>query len=104
MTTRRWRVVLSVGLAVAFLPALGLLGQQLPNQDAVRITQQDFKKLVASKNVVVVDTRGADQFRVGHIPGALLLPLEGLASWPPEYEKVVDGLKKATHPIVTYCA
>jgi predicted sulfurtransferase len=104
MMERRWRLVLSVSLAVAILPAWPLLGQQRSNEDAVRMTQQDFKKLFASKNVVIVDTRRADEFRVGHIPGAILLPLEGLASWPPEYEKVVDSLKKATHPIVTYCA
>jgi rhodanese-related sulfurtransferase len=104
MMKRRWRLALSVGLAVAILPALPLLGQPLSNEDAVRITLRDFKKLVASKSVVIVDTRGADEFRAGHIPGAILLPLEGLASWPPEYAKVVDSLKKATHPIVTYCA
>jgi rhodanese-related sulfurtransferase len=104
MTTRRWRVALSAGFAIAFLPTLVLLGQQLPNEGAVRITQQDFKTLVTAKNVVIVDTRRADEFRAGHIPGAVLLPLEGLASCPPEYEKVVASLKKATHPIVTYCA
>jgi rhodanese-related sulfurtransferase len=73
--------------------------------DAPRITQQDFKKLVAAKNVVIVDTRVADVFEDGHIPGALQLPLEGRLTWPDEYEKtVVPLLLKTRKPVVVYCA
>ena len=73
--------------------------------DAPRITQQDFKKLVAARNVVVVDTRVADVFEAGHIPGALQLPLEGRMTWPDESEKtVVPMLLKAKKPVVVYCA
>jgi rhodanese-related sulfurtransferase len=73
-------------------------------EDAPRIAQQDFKKLFAARNVVVVDTRNADAYDAGHIPGALLLPLEGLPSWPAGYEKTVAELKATKKPIVTYCA
>ena len=64
------------------LPPAGVAGDvarraQGQGIDAPRITQADFKKLIAAKNVVVVDTRVADAFALGHIPGALLLPLEG---------------------------
>jgi predicted sulfurtransferase len=72
--------------------------------DAPRITQSDFKKLIAAKNVVVVDTRVADVFALGHIPGALLLPLEGAMTWPAEYEKTVATLVASKKPVVTYCA
>ena len=73
--------------------------------DAPRITQQEFKKLVAARNVVVVDTRVADVFELGHIPGALLLPLEGRMTWPDEYEKtVLPLLLKTKKPVVVYCA
>jgi rhodanese-related sulfurtransferase len=72
--------------------------------DAPRITQQDFKKLIAAKTVVIVDTRVADVFELGHIPGALLLPLEGRLTWPDEYEKTVQILLKTKKPVVTYCA
>jgi rhodanese-related sulfurtransferase len=72
--------------------------------DAPRISQADFKKLVAAKNVVVVDTRVADVFAAGHIPGALLLPLEGAMTWPEEYEKTVAALIASKKPVVTYCA
>jgi predicted sulfurtransferase len=72
--------------------------------DAPRITQAEFKKLLAAKNVVVVDTRHADVFELGHIPGALLLPLEGAMTWPEEYEKTVAKLIATRKPVVTYCA
>ena len=72
--------------------------------DAPRITQAEFKKLLAAKNVVVVDTRHADLFELGHIPGAWLLPLEGAMSWPEEYEKTVAKLIATRKPVVTYCA
>ena len=73
--------------------------------DAPRITQQDFKKLVAARNVVIVDTRVADVFEAGHIPGALQLPLEGRMTWPDESEKtVVPLLLKTRKPVVVYCA
>ena len=72
--------------------------------DAPRITQADFKKLIAAKDVVVVDTRAADAFELGHIPGALLLPLEGQMTWPQEYEKTVATLVASKRPVVAYCA
>jgi len=72
--------------------------------DAPRISQQDFKKLVAAKNVIIVDTRNEDAFPAGHIPGAIKLPLEGKMTWGDEYEKTAQMLVKATKPVVTYCA
>jgi predicted sulfurtransferase len=90
---------LLLGLLAA-LPAAG----HSQGIDAPRITQSDFKKLVAAKNVVIVDTRAADVFALGHLPGALLLPLEGQMTWPEEYEKTVAKLIASTKPVVTYCA
>ena len=89
-----------VAALVAMLPA-AVRGQGI---DAPRITQAEFKKLLAAKNVVVVDTRHADLFELGHIPGALLLPLEGAMTWPEEYEKTVARLVATRKPVVTYCA
>ena len=87
------------------LAALLLLAPAASAQvDAPRITQQDFKKLVASNNVLIVDTRNVDAYEISHIPGAVLLPLEGLQIWPADYEKTFLMLKAAKKPIVTYCA
>jgi predicted sulfurtransferase len=72
--------------------------------DAPRISQQDFKKLIAAKNVIIVDTRNEDAFPLGHIPGAILLPLEGQMTWPDSYEKTVATLLATPKTVVTYCA
>ena len=71
---------------------------------AARITQAQFKKLVAARTVIIVDTRNADAFAQGHIPGAQLLPLEGLMTWPIEYERFAESLEKTRKTVVTYCA
>ena len=93
--------VLVLCLALALLAPAGA-GAQI---DAPRITQPDFKKLIAAKRVVIVDTRVADVFEAGHIPGALQLPLEGRLTWPDEYEKtVVPLLLKTRKVVVVYCA
>jgi rhodanese-related sulfurtransferase len=84
--------------------AFALAAQVIPTDGAPRISQDAFKKLLAGGGVIVVDTRNPDAFQRGHIPGAILLPLEGLETWPPEYTSTVDALKTAKKPIVTYCA
>jgi rhodanese-related sulfurtransferase len=90
-------------LAIMILAAV--LAQAAPSYDgAPRITQKDFKKLVAAKNVIIVDTRTPEAYALGHIPGAILLPLEGQMTWPQEYEKTAEMLVKAKKPVVTYCA
>lgn len=95
------RRFLLAAVAVVLLMSSGARAQI----DAPRITQQEFKKLIAAKNVVIVDTRVADVFELGHIPGAVQLPLEGRMTWPDEYEKtVVPMLLKTKKPVVTYCA
>jgi len=92
-------------LLLAAAAALTLTTAVAAQIDAPRVTQQDFKKLIAAKNVVIVDTRVADVFEAGHIPGSLQLPLEGRLTWPDEYEKtVVPLLLKTKKPVVVYCA
>ncbi len=88
---------------LALLPAVGA-AQSADAIDAPRITQQEFKKLVAANNVVIVDTRNVDAFEASHMRGALLLPLEGKLTWPDAYEKTVAILQKTRKPVVVYCA
>jgi 3-mercaptopyruvate sulfurtransferase SseA len=68
-----------------------------------RISQAEFKQLLAGKGIIVVDTRTEESFRDGHIPGALLLPFEGRTSMPPGSDTLVDQLKASKQPIVIYC-
>lgn len=59
------------------LLAAALVAQLAPSDGAPRISQAEFKKLRATKKVVIVDTRTRDAYDSGHIPGAILLPVEG---------------------------
>ena len=88
----------------AILTAIVLAAAIQPPAEAPRISQLDFKKRLAARNVIVVDTRNADVFSAGHIPGAIQLPLEGLLTWPEAFEKNAMMLRSARKPIVTYCA
>jgi len=101
---RRHAVLAGLALIAATLAPGGARAQDADTIDAPRISMADFKKLVAAKNVVVVDTRNADAFPAGHIAGALLLPLEGRLTWEDQYEEVVAKLIATKRPVVTYCA
>jgi rhodanese-related sulfurtransferase len=81
-----------------------LLASLTQGIDAPRISQEEFKKLFTAHNVIIVDTRNESAFAESHIPGAIKLPLEGLMTWPPEYEKTVSMLLAAKKPVVAYCA
>ena len=99
------RALLVVAATLLPLAAMAAMSRAQPEDEAPRITQAEFKKLIAAKNVIIVDTRNADAYRVSHIPGALLLPLEGQLTWSDEAQKnVVEPLKRAKKPVVTYCA
>ena len=90
--------------AIALVTAFTLHPAAQAIDGAPRISMEDFKTLLAAGGVIVVDTRNPDAYAFGRIPGAVLLPLEGLQTWPAEYEKTFLMLKAAKKPIVTYCA
>jgi predicted sulfurtransferase len=97
-------VLFGVAIAAALLAPAPAAAQGADAIDAPRISMADFKTLVAARNVIVVDTRNADVFPLGHIAGALLLPLEGRLTWDDKYEAVVTQLIASRKPVVTYCA
>ena len=101
------RIRLTIACALLALlsgRAARIVAQSADAIDAPRISQRDFKRLIAAKNVVIVDTRNADAFPLGHIPGAVLLPLEGRLTWLESYEPIVAMLQKTKKAVVTYCA
>jgi len=99
------RSSLALAGILAFAAAAASAQYATAPDTAPRISQQEFKKLLKSKNVVVLDTRNEDVYKIGHIPGALLLPLEGLESFDePQYTPLIESLKKEKKPIVAYCA
>lgn len=88
----------TIAAAVASSPGAATAGTQYanPDQAARRISLAEFKKLHDAGDVVVIDVRGADAYRRGHVPGALSVPLDTVAARATEW-------KTATRPIVTYC-
>ncbi len=64
---------------------------------APRISQADFKKAVDAGTLLVIDVRDAQAYANGHVPGAISIPLDQLASH-------VQELKGEKRPIVTYCS
>lgn len=63
----------------------------------LRMPLEEFRKLYARRQVLVLDVRGVDAYRAGHIPGAISLPLDVV-------EKKAAELKKERRTIVTYCS
>jgi len=101
----RAAILTAAALATASAsPVHAQKGEERGMDGAARITQAQFKKLIAAKTVIIVDTRNADAFAQGHIPGAQLLPLEGRMTWPMEFEKFAESLEKTRKTVVTYCA
>ena len=65
-------------------------------ESARRVTRGEAMKLVQAKKAVYVDVRSQDQYDLGHIKGALHIPLG----------EIVTGMKKVPpgKMIITYCA
>jgi 3-mercaptopyruvate sulfurtransferase SseA len=65
--------------------------------DVPRMTIDTLKKRLAARDVVVVDVRGSESYRAGHIPGAVSIPYD-------EMDQHVNELRAWKKTIVTYCA
>jgi 3-mercaptopyruvate sulfurtransferase SseA len=83
----------SLALALAVCASAALWAQA----EAPRMPLADFKKLADSGGAIILDVRSVDQYRAGHIPGALSVPLTDVAA-------KASTWKSATKPIVTYCS
>jgi predicted methyltransferase len=64
---------------------------------ALRISVADFKQLQAKGDILILDVRDAESYRNGHLPGAVLMPLDTV-------ESRVAELRNEKRPIVTYCS
>jgi hypothetical protein len=68
-----------------------------PGDSSIRISIEDFWRLASQGKVTIVDVRAEDSFAVGHIPGALSIPLASV-------ENAVERLRRLGKPVVTYCS
>jgi rhodanese-related sulfurtransferase len=83
-------IALGVALAATFVSAQDI-------RSVPRISIDDFKTLMAKKQVILVDVRDPVSFSEGHIPGAINVPFDFL----PDH---TDAWKKDKRLIVVYCA
>jgi FkbM family methyltransferase len=80
------------------LPAIDRTEEEWKSPE-LRIGVDEFKKLAAAKNVVVLDVRDPDSYRDGHLPGAELIMVEDIAAG-----RVTERLRGERRAIVTYCS
>jgi hypothetical protein len=64
--------------------------------DVPRISLEDAAALLGDDNVVFVDARNLQEYEIGHIPAAMLIPVEEA---PQRFAEVPRDKK-----IITYCA
>lgn len=64
--------------------------------DAARIPLAEFKKLHDAGKVLVIDTRDAQSYRAGHIPGAILVSQDMVPA------KLAE-VKASGRLVVAYC-
>ncbi len=62
---------------------------------AAGLSREELRVRIAAGDVVVLDVRPAEEYRAGHIPGALSIPVDELAD---RIEELPDDLE-----IVVYC-
>ncbi|MFI7020359.1 ArsR/SmtB family transcription factor [Streptomyces sp. NPDC050164] len=67
----------------------------LGDDGAAEVTREELRARVATGDVVVLDVRPVEEYRAGHIPGAVSIPVEELADR-------IDELPEETE-IVVYC-
>lgn len=82
--------------AAPWRPAIAQYAVPASAEAVPRMSMADFKALVDKGGVTTVDVRSLADYRLGHIPGAVAMPLNEVASRVSE----LRGLGK---PIVTYC-
>ena len=94
MHTHRQSIVLLLAIAaMAFAPGAV---EQAPG----RITMDAFIRMYELKAVLILDVRGVDAYRAGHIAGAVHVPLDQIA----ERISEIRSLIKPPNPVVTYCS
>jgi len=94
------RRVLLAGVLLAASTLTPLAAQVDETANAPRIPMAEFKPLMTSGKVLVIDVRDTQSFVTGHVPGAQSVPLDTLLA-----PKTLDVLKGAgNRPIVLYCA
>ena len=91
------RRIISVVVLVAFVALLTAAAVRLQEGDGVRrVTPAEARAAVEKGQAVIVDVRGEDSFKAGHIKGALWIPVGDIGSRAGELPR--------GKTIITYCS
>jgi len=93
-TMKKW-ISVALPMLVLLFAVAGVAAQVDPAAGVARISVEELKKLAKTGNVIIVDTRTVEAFKIGHIPGSVLIPNNEI----PEKAKALPRGKT----IVTYC-
>ena len=63
-----------------------------------QITQEEAKNLMDIMDVVILDVRERDEFDAGHIPGAVLLPVDAITA-----ETASEVIPEEGSVVLVYC-
>ncbi len=93
------RAFMKAGIAVIVLVVIGVIIAQWRRGYETGTAEELREALAADTTLVLIDVRTPEEFRgeLGHLPGALLIPLQDLEGRLPELEQY-RGRK-----IVAYC-
>lgn len=89
-----WHLFLGILLVLAML-AYGPLTQL--RHGVRRVTNAEAIRLLNHERGLVVDVREVDEYRAGHVPNALNVPLSGLSGGLQQLEKY------KSHPLIICC-
>ena len=89
------RFGIALPLLVLIFSVASVAAQGDPSAGVSRISVEELKKLIKADTVIIVDVRNVDAYKVGHIPGSVIIPSNEVA------EKAKTLPKDKT--IVTYC-
>jgi 3-mercaptopyruvate sulfurtransferase SseA len=71
---------------------------QADEASAPRVTIEQLKTMLAAASVRLLDVRNKEAYELGHIPGAISMPLEAIKP------RLSELKKDEARPIVAYCA
>jgi rhodanese-related sulfurtransferase len=99
-------VVVGSGVGLAYnalspkgIPLKGGTEARLAQQGTRMLTVDEVRFYMDKPGTLVVDARSAEEYQLGHIPGALSLPLDNFDAI---YPKLSPALKKAKL-VILYC-
>ena len=93
----RFRSIAVVAVAALLAAGIGLSAQDEDPANVPRVTQAEFKALMAKKAILAIDVRDPHSYEAGHIPGARNVSYV-------DVEIRANALRKQPLPIVAYCA